>query len=184
MHPAVNFLAFQAGWFACVLSAARGHPWLGVAVASVIVGLHLSWVDAPGREARLVGLAVLMGLVLDSMLVATGWLAYANGQMAAGLAPYWILAMWALFATTMNVTMRWMRNRHVLAALLGLVGGPLSYLAGQRLGAVQFTDTLGAAAALAVVWAVAMPVLVKLSERFDGVAAATAGVPARVRGAR
>ncbi len=37
----VNFVAFQAGWFACVLSAANGRPWLGVLVVGLIVALHL-----------------------------------------------------------------------------------------------------------------------------------------------
>jgi len=176
MNPVANFFAFQAGWFACVLSAAHGEPWLGVAVALVVVGLHLAAVHRPAIELRLIGAAVAMGLFLDSLLVAAGWLEYPNGQLAGGLAPYWILALWALFATTMNTSLRWMRNRYLLAAVFGLIGGPLSYLAGQRLGAVRFNGEIGTVA-LAVVWATAMPLLVKLSERYDGVVADGARVP-------
>jgi hypothetical protein len=29
MRLLVNFVAFQLGWFACVLGAAQGLPWLG-----------------------------------------------------------------------------------------------------------------------------------------------------------
>jgi hypothetical protein len=36
-----NFVAFQTGWFACVLGAANGMPWLGVIVAVLVVGWHV-----------------------------------------------------------------------------------------------------------------------------------------------
>ncbi len=153
-------------------------------MALIIVTMHLISVSRPSSELRLILVAVAMGLVLDSLLVASGWLDYPNGQIVAGLAPYWILAMWALFATTLNVTMRWMRNRYWLAAAFGLVGGPLSYLAGQRLGAVQMVDGPAAVGALALGWMVAMPLLVMAAERFDGVLTRLARVAAPAGGVR
>jgi hypothetical protein len=71
-----------------------------------------------------------------------------------------MLALWVNFALAIDA-LAWLGRRPVLAAMLaGAVGGPLSYLAGARLGAV----TLGpsepvALAAVAVVWMVAMPLL-------------------------
>ncbi len=39
MRLLLNFAAFQIGWFACVLGAANGFPWLGpVVVAAVVAG--------------------------------------------------------------------------------------------------------------------------------------------------
>ena len=64
--------------------------------------------------------------------------------------------------------MKWMRGRWALAALMGAVGGPLSYLAGSRLGAMSFEEPVSALLALAVIWAVAMPLLMLLSTRLDG----------------
>jgi len=168
MHPFANFMAFQAGWFTCVLGAANGHPWLGVVATLIVVALHLQAVAAPAREAVLISVAMLLGLALDSAIVAAGWLTYPNGQFASGLAPYWILCMWALFATTLNVTMRWMRDRYVLAAVFGAIGGPLSYLAGERLGAVEFAGGAVPVVALAIAWLLAMPALVYLAGRIDG----------------
>ena len=119
MNVFLNFLAFQAGWFATVLGAANGAPWLGPAVVLAVVALHLRFTRRPGAEARLVACAVLLGLVADSLLLATGWIAYPNGNWLPGLAPYWIIALWALFATTFNVSMRWLRRRPLLAARAG-----------------------------------------------------------------
>lgn len=169
MNLLVNFVAFQIGWFACVLGAAKGLPWAGVLVVLAVVALHLARVRRPLPELRLVGLAMALGLLLDSLLLATGWLSYPAGLWLPALAPYWIVAMWALFATTLNVSMGWLRGRPLLAVLMGAVGGPLSYLAGEELGGIELTEPVLALSALAIAWAVAMPLLMKAAERLDGV---------------
>lgn len=170
MNVLINFVAFQLGWFASVLGAANEMPWMGPAVILAVITLHLRRADDAGREARLIGLSLLMGLLVDSLLLASGWLQYPVGFWIPGLAPYWIVTMWALFATTLNVSMRWLHARPWLAAALGGIGGPLSYLAGERLGAINLVQPLAAILALAVAWSVAMPLLVRLASRFDGFA--------------
>jgi len=165
----LNFAAFQVGWFACVLGAANGFPWLGPVVVAAAVALHLALVRRPLPELYLVLAAMAIGLVLDSLLLATGWLRYSVGLWLPGLAPYWIIAMWGLFATTLNVSMGWMLGRPVLTVVMGAVGGPLSYLAGEKLGAIELTQPAPALAALSLAWAIAMPLLMTLAARFDGV---------------
>lgn len=164
----INLAASEAGWFACVSGAANGMPWLGPLVVLGLILFHLRLSKRPGPEIRLILSVVLIGLVADSLLVATGLVSYPTGTWLEGFAPYWILAMWALFATTLNVTFKWLRGRYVLAAVLGAIGGPLAYLAGKELGAITFDEQTLALCALAVIWAVAMPLLMKLSVRMDG----------------
>ena len=167
MSVLANFLVFQAGWFATVLGAANGAPWLGPVAVLCAVALHLRSADDIVAESRLLASAVALGLVADSLLLASGWIAYPNGSWIPGLAPYWIVTLWALFATTLNVSMRWMSGRYLLAALFGAIGGPLSYLAGARLGAMSFVDTGAAVTALALGWGLAMPLLMWLAARFE-----------------
>jgi hypothetical protein len=168
MNVLINFLVFQAAWFSTVLGAANGAPWLGPVAILAAVALHLRFTRRPGVELRLLAVAVVLGLTVDSLLLATGWIAYPNGAWLPGFAPYWIVAMWALFATTLNVSMRWLKDRYLLAGVFGAVGGPLSYLAGARLGAMNFIQTEWALLALGVAWGVSMPLLTALSSRFDG----------------
>ena len=165
----LNLAASEAGWLACVFGAANGMPWAGPLLVLILVAMHLRLSKRPGRELGLVMSAVLVGLLADSFLVFSGLVTYPSGTWIDGLAPYWILAMWAMFATTLNVSMKWLRNRNILAAALGAVGGPLAYFAGQELGAITFNHPVLALAALAGIWAVAMPLLMALSTRLDGV---------------
>ena len=96
----INFAVFQAGWFSCVISAANGLPWLGLLAVCLIVTLHIRTVDHPSHELQLLALCVVLGLAFDSLLVSSGWVRYPSGMLFSGVAPYWILAMWALFSIT------------------------------------------------------------------------------------
>jgi hypothetical protein len=168
MTLASNVLLFQAGWFACVLGAAHGMPWVGVVAAAAIVGWHVLRAPRPRRELALIALSAAVGALFETLLMREGWVRFDTGVLVDGAAPYWMVALWALFATTLNVSLRALRTRLGLAALLGAVGGPAAYYAGARLGAIEFS-TLGAAlAAIAVGWALLTPLLLGAARRFDG----------------
>lgn len=169
-HIVVNVVLFQVGWFACVLSGATQRPWIGALIAVSIVAVHLLRAPAAEAELKLVLIALAIGAVWDSMLVWLNWLHYSSGILFPDTAPYWIVMMWGLFATILNVSLRWMRGRWMIAALAGAIGGPLAYYGGHRLGALEFSDGLAALVALAIGWAVITPTLIALAARFDGYA--------------
>ncbi len=175
-----NIALFQIGWFACVLGAAHGVAWAGSLAAVAIAGLHLAAAQRARVELRLLLIAIALGFAWDSAVAAAGLIAFSGGGLLEQLAPHWMAALWLLFATTLNVSLRWLRGRSGLAAVLGLIGGPLAYYAGAQLGALNFPDPAAALAAQAIGWAVLMPLLVRLAARFDGVAPRRFGEPAYV----
>jgi len=59
----------------------------------------------------------------------------------------------------------------MLAVALGGIGGPLAYLAGEKLGALRIDTNLGIVA-IGVGWAMAMWLLVILARRYNGFAPA------------
>ena len=164
----LNFGAFQLAWFACVLAAAQGRALLATLAVAIVVCVHL-WL-APRRvpEAMLVLVVTSIGLFWDSLVVSLGLVSYASGNFADGVAPVWIIAMWALFATSLNLSMGWLKGRPWLAALFGAMGGPLAYLAGERLGGVQMPDPVMALGAQAIGWAAILPLLTLLATRLNG----------------
>jgi len=168
MSTAVNFLAFAAGWLGSVLGAGAGLPWVGALIVLMVAALHLSLVARPAPEALLMLLAFLIGLLVDSALMASGYLSYREGLLVPGLAPYWLVLMWVGFATTLNGSMRWLRGRPLLAMAFGFVSGPALYALGARFGALQMTQLLPALGLLAVTWALVMPLMSKLAEWLDG----------------
>jgi hypothetical protein len=111
----------------------------------------------------LILLAVLLGTTWDSWLVIQGWLNFNSGMWHPLLAPYWIIMLWALFATTINSSLAWLKQRYLLAALLGAIAGPAAYYAGNRLGAVELAHPEQALLALALGWSIWLPLLLYLS---------------------
>ncbi len=170
MAKAVNFVLAQAGWFACVEGAARGRPWIGPLVAAAVVVRHLAAAQDRWQELRLLAAAAIAGLIIDGGLKGSGVVAYAGDVLPVRwLAPPWILALWVLFGTMLNRSLVWLQGRRWLAALLGAVSGPLSYLSGARLGAASFPRSAALAmAVLASVWAALLPALIGLAGRSSG----------------
>ena len=163
-----NFVIFQVAWLSSVIGGANEMPWLGPLTVLIALAVHLRFARQPFEEIILVLTCAVIGASFDSMLVAAGWVSYKSGQFSSFIAPYWIITMWMLFATTLNVSMRWMRGRPKLAAAFGFYGGPAAYVAGQALGGIVLVNQFAAIAALAVGWAIMMPLLMWLSEQFDG----------------
>jgi len=168
MNVWLNIAAFQVGWFACVLGAARGMPWAGTAIALAVVAMHLYLAPQGRHQALLILFAAVLGLLADTILMSGGWLAFTSGMLVPGAAPHWMVALWMVFATTINVSLNWLKNRWLLAVVFGAAGGPLAYYSGAKLGAVTLTDPVAALVAVGVAWALAMPLLLVLAERFNG----------------
>lgn len=166
-----NLIGYQIVWFGAVIGASRGSPWWGVALATGFVGAQLWASDSRRADLRLVAVALYLGMGLDGLLAASGWAQYVTPRPAlpTGGAPVWILALWAAFAMTFNHSLTYLRDRPVLGALLGLIGGPLAYWGAARAwGAMVFVAPVWRSVAwLSVGWAVAMLVLCQLARRWE-----------------
>ena len=160
---AAEFAAFQAVWLACALGAARGSNVPGLLAASTFIALQV--LRQPSRPAILAMLASgIVGFVVESLLAGTGVLRYAASWPSPHLAPAWIVALWMAFGITLATTAR-LLTAHALpkAGILGAVFGPLSYVAGAQLGALDFAAAGWiTVSAVAAIWALSFPGLLAL----------------------
>lgn len=166
-----NLIGYQLVWLLLVSAAAQHRPWPAMAVAVVFIAWQVCSAAHPPIEWRLLGLAVLLGIVVDGVLSWTGWLRYASPSPAwpPHGAPLWIVLLWACFATTINRSLGMLRTRPLLAVVLGGAGAPLAYLAAARgWGAVSFAQPayLGLGW-LALSWAGALWLLSSSASRWN-----------------
>lgn len=165
-----NFAVFQATWFAAVFGAKSCIPLWSVFCVVCAVLWHLGRTYSPAREVRLVAAVTLVGFLVETVSGAFGYVRFPScGDVSSGWPPLWLVAMWALFSICLNVSLRWLRGRWLLASAFGAFGGPVSFAAGARLGAARFVETVPALLLIATTWALVMPVLVWLSMHLDGV---------------
>lgn len=161
----VALLAFQCGWWACVLGAANGMPLVGPAAALLVFAVHLAVSDRVAVELWFVPVAALAGYLADSMLAGAGVLQF-SGAGPGGLAPLWTACLWLCFATTLNGALAFLHGRRLLAVTLGATSGPVAYLGGQALGALNLAAPVSQSLAwIALEWGVLLPLLSKLGRR-------------------
>jgi hypothetical protein len=141
---------------------------MGPIAALALLASHLAGVAEPRRELIGVGLVASVGTSWDVVPATLGLIDYRGGIAQLGGVPLWIAALWFAFATTLNVSLRWLRRSRVLTVLLGAAFGPLSYLAASALGALVLVDDRGALLLQCAAWAVLLPAAVAVAQFFDG----------------
>ena len=163
----VNFIGFQVGWFACVLGAANDKELLGMIIALGVIIFHAVTQGDLRKELKLVLAATVIGLLWETWVLNLNILRYPSHPEALFWAPTWLIMMWALFATTINLSMGWLKDRWVLAVFMGAIFGPLAFVAGEKLGAVVFLDSTLSMITLAIGWGLLMPLLLWIAERIN-----------------
>ena len=145
--------------------------WFGPLAILAIVTLHLLFIAHPTKrrwELSYILLVGLVGLLVDTGLGVLGATHYPTSEAvwSPALAPPWITALWVLFGTLPHHSLGWLKGRPGLAVIFGAIGGPLSYLAGTRFGAVGLGDTpLLSWCALAIEYALLTPLLLHFAQR-------------------
>lgn len=156
----VNAVLFQLGWLACVL----GGDAVAVGMLAAILFCHFGLVYRGEHEWRLIAIVGLLGVLCDSLLALAGVLVFDKPSL--GLIPVWLACLWLIFATTLRHSLAWLERRLWLAALLGALAGPSSYIAGARLADVGFaSQPLLSPLLLSLIWALLLPGLYWLSAR-------------------
>ena len=168
MRVFINFIGMQLTWFACVIGGAKSNIWLCLLVGLPFIAWHLYTAVPALKEAKLIAITVIIGVVFDQTLLSLGLLQYPPHGWPDGLLPLWMFMLWAIFATALNVSLRWMRGRLLIAALFGLIGAPLSYYSGVKLGAMLNPAAPSFYIAIGFGWAIIMPILILYAKRYDG----------------
>ena len=163
-----NILGFQIGWFSCVLGSANQLPWLGVMVSCLVLFVHITRATNPAFEFKFLAIAAIIGIIFDGIPQSLGWISFSQVAFWPDvLPPPWMIMLWALFASTMNISLNWLKHKQLLAIVIGAVAGPLSYWSGARLGALELTNPSAALIYLSIGWGFIVPVLLKIAASKD-----------------
>lgn len=121
---------FQACWFIGVVGQGS-LAWLLVVLGLVTV---LVTYKRLAIAVSLIGVVAFSGIVIDSLNHKFGLLLFDTP-----LIPVWLAALWLMFAWYAIYLCRVINHYPLLlVALVGGGGGALSYIAGFKLGAVEF----------------------------------------------
>lgn len=157
-----NFIGFQAIWFTSI--------WFGndlIWLALLLILAHVYWVEVKEVELTLLLGCATIGIGIDSFFTVTGVYIFTPVPQFLPI-PLWLVAIWLGFAATLRHSLRYLMNNTLWAIIAGAVAGPLSYFAGQRLGAVEFGyDIATTLIILSVTWALLFPALLYFAAKLE-----------------
>jgi hypothetical protein len=145
----IDLTIFQALWWLAALE--MNNAILGlVALLSlhfVVLNQHLK------RDLLVVSLFAPLGWAIDLALQALGFWDLQSDY------PVWLLAIWAGFILNLLYSLDWLAKlSRLLQSLIGGLAGSLSYLAGAKLGAINFNYPLASSTfSLFIVWSLLLP---------------------------
>lgn len=133
----INFVLFQLGWIIAVYyhSNVAALFCFSLALIAYILSGHLT------VRYLLLGAGVaLIGIFNDYILHALGIIKFPNQTYI--FLPLWLCAVWFIFVATFGSSLAWLQSLSLrYKAILGGLGGAVSYIAGAQLGAVAIHGT-------------------------------------------
>jgi hypothetical protein len=167
MMKLLNALGFQAGWWACITSVARGLEVEAIVFCLCLIGVHLRFSKSTRLEVKIGLVALLLGILLDSGLQYFSVIDF-YGWALGPLSPFWIWTLWVMFALTLNSSLAFLKKQSlIISACLGLIFGPMTYYAGAELGAADLDASISHFLSLGVAWMLAMPLMVFIAQQLS-----------------
>lgn len=137
-HVLINAVLFQVLWFIAILG---DEVWVLFPLTFMLAHLFVI------RKTLAIGIFPLLiltviGISFDSILNFIGVYQFSADSL---LLPYldlplWLASLWLGFCLTLPVSLAWLIKKPYLFVVGCTLLGPLSYLAGRRLEALNFSD--------------------------------------------
>lgn len=163
----INFSLFHFMWPACVIGAAYGLWWPGVALLAGFIIWHCLPGNAERGDWRLVAVMLPVGIVLDTLWIQLGILEFATPGPLPAVAPIWIAALWVGLALALNHCLVFLQQHRLVTGLVLVFGSPFSYYCASKLGAVEWVaPAWQVIAATGLSWAVIIPLFLTLARRW------------------
>lgn len=153
---------WQIAWFAAVIPAGKGMPWVGL-LATIPVVLIAGWGRWP-RALMVIAVSIAVGVATDAILGLCGAVGFPGGLLNGHLSPPWMWMLWIQMGLGLDLCLSWLRLRWWLPMLFGALGAPGAYIGGVHFAAL--TAPLGLVIlglAVGLAYAVALPLLVRLT---------------------
>jgi len=141
-----NLVGFNLAWFGLVY---WGNTFIPISLLLLIA--HFRFIAKVPGELLLVAMVTVIGILVDSLLLKLDVFIFTNNNHI----PFWLMMLWACFSATLCHSLRFLAGSKILQLVVGGLFAPLSYIAGQKLAAVEFGQSLTSTyLLLSLLWAV------------------------------
>lgn len=138
----LNSLCYTAGWFWCVLFGIQGQSIVAVIGAIFLTFFQLYYTKMKDiglyvQDLILVIFSIPLGTILEMFFIQINFIHYTGA--AKILPPIWIVCLYPLFSLLLNHSLKFVKKNYFVAFMLGFLGAPVSYIAGNSIGGLTFS---------------------------------------------
>lgn len=138
----IGFLFSCLSWWFCVLVGKYLDPYQQMAAFPIFILasfiLHYSsYVEFPKPFTLFYILTLGLGLTADGLLLSFNQFSYQGPRLFQF--PFWLLALWLIFPFNFLHSFRKFMKKPLLGIGFGIIGGPLAYSAGPKLGILELS---------------------------------------------
>lgn len=125
----LNAIGFNIAWLGLV---ALGNMFIPIAM--LLLAVHIKCYNKSRHELHFIWSFSVIGVLVDSVLSFLNVFIFNNDVFL----PLWLPMLWLLFSATINHSLHFLNRHYTWQFIIGAIFGPLSYIAGHKLGAVGF----------------------------------------------
>ena len=150
----------------CLYGAIHGKYIVGGFAVLALLVLHVASSQNRFAEASVIILVGIVGGTVELINSSFDVYEYSTAPFHFALLPTWVVTIWFVIGATIRHTFRWLSSRLVIAGVMGIMLGSLTYFIASKLGVIRFTGTYeNFAIESSMVWAVAFPVTILIGHQ-------------------
>ena len=137
----LTILGFKIVWLSCVLGELYINSLFGFFAGIIFLLFFLINEKKILLAIKTILFFSLIGYFFDSLLSFFGFYKI-NAQINFLFLPVWFLALWPCFCCLFINVLTFLKNKKLIATIIGAVIGPLGYYAGVSVGLASFSSII------------------------------------------
>ncbi len=174
MAPFLNGSIYTFGWIFSVWMGGKNSPIPPLIVIPILVIFQLIYLRLTHFKIYLLTILITIygttvGFFMEMFFLSIGLLSYSTENIFyVFFPPGWIWGLYFLFLPTLNLSLSFLNKSRSISFIFGVIGGVISYFAGQKLQAV-ILHTTWSYIPLGICWGIFLFFLVSLNKRLQSI---------------
>ena len=147
----LTLLGFQLTWIFCVFGEYYSMPLSGLFMGILYLAIFFYSINYRLRALKICLIFSSIGYLFDSIL-GFSELFTIESKITVGYLPIWFLILWPSFSTLFVTILSFLKDRPILAFLLGSLFAPPTYYFGIPLGIAKSSNLIFAMIVMAIFW--------------------------------
>ena len=147
----LTLLGFQTTWMFCVFGEYYSFPLAGLLVGILYLSIFFYFIDYKIRALKICLLFSFIGYLFDSIL-GYSELFNLKSNIMFGYLPVWFVVLWPSFSTLFVNVLFFLKNRPLLAFLMGSLLAPPTYYLGIPLGIAESENIILSMTIMVIFW--------------------------------